>query len=184
MSWSERRLAEEFQTTRWMAKKAKELVSEFGVMTSPNQKLGVKLSEETINLVQEFYNSDLNCRILPGTKDFVSVKQLDGSRIHIQKKLVLCNLKELFALFKEKYPEVVLGFSRFAGLRPKHCVLAGSSGTHTVCVCIVHENTKLMLDALKLSNFKTIKDVLKYTVCENYSKECFWDSCKDCPGRQ
>ena len=38
-----------------------------------------------------------------------------------------------------------IGFSKFAELRPKECVIAGSSGTHSVCVCTTHQNVKLMM---------------------------------------
>ena len=41
------------------------------------------------------------------------------------------NLQELYRLFKDKHPEQKLGFSKFAELRPKHCVLTGASGTHS-----------------------------------------------------
>ena len=39
-------------------------------------------------------------------------------------------------------------FSKFCTLRPKRCVIAGSSGTHSICVCTTHENTILLVDAL------------------------------------
>ena len=40
---------------------------------------------------------------MPGKKDFVSVKGEEG-RVHIQKRLVLTNLKEVCLLFKERFP--------------------------------------------------------------------------------
>lgn len=36
---------------------------------------------------------------------------------------------------------VKIGFTKFAMLRPKEYVLTGSSGTHSVCVCVTHQNT-------------------------------------------
>jgi hypothetical protein len=78
---------------------------------------------------------------MPGKKDCVSV-MVDGERKHLQKQLVLCNLKEAYSSFKEKFPRAKIGFSKFAELRPKQCVLAGSSGTHSVCVCTTHQNMK------------------------------------------
>ena len=44
-----------------------------------------------------------------------------------RKKLVMCNLREAFALFKQRYPLLKIGFSKFCELRPKYCVLAGAS---------------------------------------------------------
>lgn len=67
----------------------------------------------------------------------MSIKDAGGRR-HIQKRLVLCNLKELYQNFKDKHPSLKIGFSKFAELRPRYCVLAGASGTHSVCVCTIH----------------------------------------------
>ena len=45
----------------------------------------------SIDLVVGFYESDNSSRMMPGRKDFVSVKQIHG-RVQIQKRLILCNL--------------------------------------------------------------------------------------------
>ena len=86
-------------------------------------------------------------------KDYVTIKNNDGEKLRVQKRLVYCNLKELFQSFKLKYPDCKVGFSKFAELRPKECVLAGASGTHTVCVCIIHQNVKLMIKGQKKKIF-------------------------------
>ena len=64
----------------------------------------------------------------------------EGKREHCQKRLLLCNLKELYKQFKTLNPGIKVGFSTFTMLRPRECVLAGSSGTHSVCVCSLHQN--------------------------------------------
>ena len=48
--------------------------------------------------------------------------------------------KEVYHAFKEAFPSPKIGVSKFAELRPPHCVLAGESSTHSVCVCTVHQN--------------------------------------------
>lgn len=73
-------------------------------------------------------------------KDFISVRDVDGEKVRHQKKLVLCNLSELYEHFKTENPDLHIGFSKFASLRPKHCTLTGGTGTHTVCVCAFHQN--------------------------------------------
>ena len=40
---------------------------------------------------------------MPGKKDFVSIKHGDR-RVHVQKRLILNNLKEVYQQFKEKHP--------------------------------------------------------------------------------
>ena len=88
---------------------------------------------------------------MPGKKDFVSVVTAEGKQEHCQKRLILCNLKELYERFKRLYPGTIVWFSTFAMLRPKECVLAGSCGTHSVCVCSLHQNAKLMFYGSKIA---------------------------------
>jgi hypothetical protein len=71
---------------------------------------------------------------MPGKKDLVTVK-VNGTKIHEQKRLVLKNLKEVYAHFKSAHAEMEVGFSKFTTLCPKICILAGASGTHSVCMC-------------------------------------------------
>ena len=51
------------------------------------------ISDTTVEIIQSFYQSDEVSRILPGKKDFVSVK-VNNLRIHKQKCLLLMNLNE------------------------------------------------------------------------------------------
>lgn len=104
------------------------------------------LSPEIQQLVINFYVDELNSRQLAGMRDVESVKMSDGTRDKRQKRLILSNLRELYKSFKTEYPLVAIKFSKFATLRPEHCVIAGSSGTHTVCVYTMHRNVKLMLE--------------------------------------
>lgn len=82
---------------------------------------------------------------MPGVKDVVSLCTENGKRQKVQKQLLLLNLKEIYVYFKDEHHDVRVGFSKFASLRPKQCVLAGSSGTHSICVCPYHQNLKLMI---------------------------------------
>ena len=59
--------------------------------------------------------------------------------------MVLCNLQEVYIEFKDEFPDQKVGFSKFVELWPKHCILAGASGTHSVCG---HQNVKLMMFTL------------------------------------
>ena len=100
---------------------------------------------------------------------------------------MLNNLKEAYRVLKEKFPAVKLGFSKFAELRPKNCVLAGQSETHLICVCTIHKNVKLMFDNARMSSttngkIKTYKDCLQMIVCSSPSPDCFFSNCVSCPG--
>ena len=182
-SWSIRKIEKEFGVSNFMARTAKKLVRENGILSTPNPKPSHSIAQTKIDLVVSFYESDESSRLMAGMKDFVSVKQPDGKRVHLQKRLILSNLRELYQSFKENHPTVSVGFSKFAELRPKHCILAGASGTHSVCVCTIHQNVKLMLHALKLpSPFTTYQECLAWLTCNPSTPSCHLRSCSSCPG--
>ena len=155
----------------------------------PDPKPGRVLPQGTVKLVTSFYESDETSRIMPGKKDFVTVRKPDG-RVQIQKRLVLCNLRELYRMFKDRNPDEAIGFSKFASLRPKHCILAGASGTHSVCVCTIHQNVKLMMIAVKLSDYtvsgnvplETYHHCIARVICNPPLPECYLGACSVCPG--
>ena len=105
-SWSVKTIQQEFgvSTYMYMARKSKELVKEKGVLSLPGPKPGPSLLPETVDIVHAFYESDDISRVMPGKKDFVSVKQ-EGKRVHVQKRLILSNLREVYHEFKEKCPD-------------------------------------------------------------------------------
>ena len=78
-SWSIRKVEEEFGVSNYMARKAKDLVKDQGrILSSPNPKHGSSsLSQATISLVQAFYELDKVSWIMPGRKDFVSIRKGD-----------------------------------------------------------------------------------------------------------
>lgn len=147
-SWTVEKTSQEFCVSVRMVKLARELVRERGILAQPEPKKGWPLPEQVKQNVLQFYEDDQNSRICPGMKDYVSVK-IGQHKEHKQKRLLLCNLHELYLAYKESFDHKI-GFSTFCELRPKWCVTVGSSGTHNVCVCTVHQNVKLMTSALVL----------------------------------
>jgi len=62
-----------------MIRKAKELRKSDGVLASPVAKSGKTLPAETTQEVKDFYENDLNSRIMPNKKDTVSI-YIDGKK--------------------------------------------------------------------------------------------------------
>ena len=174
--------AAHFETSTRMVKLARAMKEEQGILPDvPLISKGRKLTQGDIAKVEAFYESDEVSRQCPGKKDFLSVKNEDGSRQHKQKRLILGNLREIFALFCEDEENPKIGFSTFCSLRPKHCVLAGQGGTHSVCVCTLHQNPKLQLAAIGDKDLK-LEDVMAKGVCDLESEECMMGKCNNCPG--
>ena len=130
-SWSRKKVAELFNVSECLVRSAREPKKKKGILDEPDQIRGKMLSDSTLTLVTRFFEDDEYSRVMPGITDFVSI----GSKQHMQKRLLLCKLKELHSAFKKKHVDVKIGFSKFCSLRPKWCVLAGAAGTHSVCVC-------------------------------------------------
>lgn len=99
-SWSIPKICSEFQVSEYLVRRTKKLVKENGILPEANKKKpGYSISRETVHAVLSFYENDEYSRMCPGKKDCVSVRNSDGKKELKQKRLILCNLKELFALF-------------------------------------------------------------------------------------
>ena len=77
----------------------------------------------------------------------------------------------MFVAFKERNPDT---------LHTKWCVIAGSSGRHSVCVCTTHQNAILIVDALNWG--VTYKDIVSKVVSDTSNRECMMHRCTNCPG--
>lgn len=115
------------------------------------------MTDEIIQKVFNFYTDNEFSRPMPGQK-IVSVDK----NIYEQKRLLLCNLRELYGTFKEQNRNIHIGFSKFASLRPNKGI-SGTSGTHSVCVYSIHENVKLLIFVIKLE--ETYHKLIEKAVC-------------------
>ena len=187
-SWAIRRIMSEFGCSQTMACQAVQLARESGFLSSPNLKRGRPLHFDTKGLVIAFYRDDELSRLMPGKKDFALVRE-DGNRFHVQKRLLFCNLKEAYQLFVSRHPGVKIGFSNFAELRTKECVIAESSGTHSVCVCTIHQNVKLMMVGTKMEaavdgamQLNHYSSALAAVRCNPFHPRCALGECTSCHG--
>ena len=85
-----------------------------------------------------------------------------------------------FVAFKERNPDVKIGFSKFYTFHPKCCAIADSSGTNSECVCAIHQNTILLVDAL---NWEIkYKNLVNKVACDPSNCICMMHRCTNCPG--
>ena len=131
-SWSFRETVKEFEVSKATARKARILREEKGILAVPQPVIEKRLSEKTVNSVLEFYQNDEYSWQLPGKNNWVST----GKNVHVSKRLVLCNLKELYTAFKDQHADLKISFSTFASLRPKWWITVSPKGTHSVCAQI------------------------------------------------
>ena len=81
-----------FGVSRYLARQAKLLVTEKGVLSTSNPQHTNTLSLQTGEAFKNFYLSDELSRVMPGRTDFILVLGADGNRQHMQKRLLLCTL--------------------------------------------------------------------------------------------
>ena len=185
-SWSMQKTVKEFNVSEYKVKQARQL-KDHGILADPKPKVGRKLSKQIEEKVTAFYQNDEYSRQLPGKKDCKSVKGPDGKRKLVQKRLLLLNLNELYENYKAKYPEDKIGRSKFCALRPPQCISVGCRGSHSVCVCTIHQNVKSMLSVLPSNEQSTALsyyDLMGKLVCSLDSKLCMIYRCPECPGAE
>ena len=127
-----------------------------------------RLPRETVDAVLAFYQNDALSRMMPGKADCITVRNASGTKMKKQKRHLVMTLSETFCCFKADHPQINIGKSKFAELRPKWVFLS-SEMPHNVCGCRYHENVFLLLEALH----RKYPDVVPL-----YSKELFTARCK------
>ena len=129
-----------------MVRQSRTLKKEKGILAKRKEKEGKSIPADVIKQMQDFYQSDEVSQMCPGIKDFVTVK-IDCIKQHKYKRLLLCNLNELHANFRQKFGQKT-SLLKFCELYHKWCVtVESSSGIHSVCVCVQHQNAKLISDS-------------------------------------
>lgn len=188
-SWSTDKIHSEFGVTKHVAKKLKQVVQKKRIFCNADKKIGRQsIENETIETVIKFYRDNEISKVMPGIRqecDCIVYKD-NMEKEKLQRRLVLFNLKEVYELFKEKYPDKKIGFSKFATLRPRECVLAMEKyGTHRTCVCSHHQNCKLIIDSLHC-DAKDYREIINMCLCEESIRttNCNMNECRMCPGSE
>ncbi|KAK3916987.1 Translation factor GUF1-like protein, mitochondrial [Frankliniella fusca] len=90
-----------FNVSRTLLIAALKLRQEKGLLSSPSFQRISLVSDKTRSAVVKFYLDDRYSKVLPGRRDVISL----GGGAYEQKRLLLCNLNELFALFKNEFSD-------------------------------------------------------------------------------
>ena len=166
---------------------AKALAREIGVSFAKQKKVTKQtgLDEDTKNKICSFYLRDDISWQAPGRKDRVIIRERDANgkkiKIYMQCKYMLMSLAEAHQLYLEENPDYCVGRSKFCQLRPKNIKLFDKM-PHSVCVCMYHENIRLLLNALENCT-ELPSSTTAFTnsiVCDPSSKECMTLECNTC----
>ena len=78
------------------------------------------------------------------------------------------------------YPCTKVELPQFFEFKPKWCVAPGASGTHSVCVCSIHQNGVVLADACNMS----YREMMYVMVCDINNKISMVLCFSDCPGEE
>ncbi len=174
LSWKIKEVVEYFSVTKHAVTLARRLRISEGILATHSVRIGKTLPQETKLLVLEMYNSEEFSRDCPGKK-----QNIKSGKAFIQKKLLLCTIDEMYAIFKERHPDNEIGRSKFFELCPKWCVTAGWKGMHNVCVCKYHENFKLCIGAVGFKK-SDVDSFMKDALCPEATRACYLRICEKC----
>lgn len=135
------------------------------------------IPDETKELVKNFYTSDSVSTQAPGIRDFCIVRE-NNEKHKIQKRYLHLTLGEAHQTFLKEYPSEKIGLTKFTELRPQHVCLR-SETPDNLCLCIYHENLRLILQSMSfLPNSGT--ELIKKIVCSDENKTCMLQECNEC----
>ena len=177
-SWAIKESSSFFGVLESMIKKERKMKNEKSILAEPNKMQGKKISEDMVECIIDFYQSDKYSRCCPGKKEFVSVT-INGVKCHKQKRLLFISLKELHKEFLNTKNHKI-GFSKFCQLCPEWCLTVdSSSGARTVYVCEIHQNANLLYAARPGKT--DYKEFLSKFTCNTSNWDCMLHSCDSCP---
>ena len=110
------------------------------------QRINQRFTEENKKLITDFYvNTDV-VYTMPGMHDEMTVWE-NGIKSKRRKYYLIMFLKEVYELFKQTYPDMTVGFSKFASLRPANVLLLKDQHPN-MCKCEIHENFLLKIKGI------------------------------------
>ena len=148
------------------------------------REIPVERSQLKAKVVSFYFQPDVSYTC-PGKKDYVMVRQRDGSKVKMTKYILVLTLSEAHVEFLKSHPDTKISVDAFGKLRPanvllRHCL------PKNVCVCLYHANITFLIEALhrQFNAFPhSHRELIKMTTCheENLLKdECQSGGCKDC----
>ena len=114
-TWSHKYCSNYFEVSEYLVRTARALKKDWGFTSQTKFKKGENNTPGNCGPCGELFLKTTSLVGKSLAKNCVSL----GNKQYKQKRLVLCNLNEIYADFKEKNPTIELKFSKFCSLCPK-----------------------------------------------------------------
>ncbi|CAG4981741.1 unnamed protein product [Colias eurytheme] len=128
------------------------------------------------NKVELFLSGDENSSFTAGKKEFVKKNGVKHQKRYLNDSLA--NLHKKF-ISSCSFP---LSFATFCRFRP-FWILPASKRPRETCLCVIHENFKLLVSALhkyKVIEPKDPTNLIKTICCSEYNPKCLFRDCAEC----
>lgn len=185
LSWSAYKIRNEFSCSKYLSEYVKKLVKQKGIMCGPEKYIGNHVIDpEVLKKVEAFFLREDISSECPGKRQYITVNE-NNEKIQMQRRLLLMNLDEAYAMFKEENVGTKIGFTKFTMMRPPQVILALScGGIHSTCVCAYHQNVKLVFEQLKglFIDLNTYRDLFSKMLCDERTDKCYMRECDRCSG--
>ena len=117
------------------------------ILTPESIKCNSKSSDDTVRMVEDFFEDDANLQVMPGEKDILSVKAGTGLKEKKRKRLLLDGIDNLHYKYNSTPPKNKVGRSKFFALRPFWAIPVWKQ-LQDVYNCVYHENNDLICESL------------------------------------
>ena len=124
------------------------LTSKEKILTPESIKCNSKSSDDTVRMVEEFFEDDANLQVMPGKKDILSVKAGTGLKEKNWKRLLLDGIDNLHYKYNSTPPKNKVGRSKFFALRPFWAIPVWKQ-LQDVYNYVYHENNDLICESLE-----------------------------------
>ena len=166
-------------------RKRRKVVQKLAIKFSPEsflppakRKERAHINDDVLTDVLNFYERDDISTQAAGKKDFVIIRE-NGEKTKVQKRYLNMTISEAYSQFKQDFPHGKIGKSKFADLRPKHVCLRSDTPAN-ICLCVYHENIRLILEGLPGMTNST-SEFVKEVVCNDGDERCMMqDECSSC----
>ena len=156
------------------------MAEECGIKVTNSTNGNKSISKDIIKKVKEYFLEN-SCTCLG--KKVVIVREKNKPKEKWQKHFMLTTLKEAYASYKIENPVDKLSLSKFCDLWPPEVKLIQEI-PHSSCLCIYHENVRLLLIALNRNDSKfpmEFRGFIDKVVCNQENESCMLGKYTSCP---
>lgn len=156
-----------------------ELYYEFHPEKRPKKERATRPQNPDHVIVVNFYQLDDVSQMLPGIRDKVKIRESNGNKTYVQRRVMLMSIGEALSEFQKQHPNAKVSKSLFHLLKPKF-ISNNSKLRYIGCLCRICENEKLLIKSIlpmTCEKIENVDEMIKKFSCD---QDCDGISCEVC----